>query len=297
MQFRKASLLLLSPVLLGGCIAPAGATPSAGPSENGTIIVIDKMGPVIEAALREAERDGPDGVIVVFDIDSTLLYDPLGGPDLGHLRDSEPERFRPVERAMMYLKSLAPTESDLVDDLARLERNGIATFALTARGEDMRGMTERELRRNGISFPLAPECGPPLCTRRGALSRESVFEAARTVLGDEELRRLGFDRGREVGVANGNLMAAGLHKGVMLRLLLASLGREYGTVIFVDDAQKNVDHVSSAAAAMPENVLVFHYLMNRPEPPVSQVERDRRWKDARSAICLALAPVWCDRPE
>lgn len=297
MRLRNFPLPFLVAIALGGCLSPAGTSARAGSSENGAIAVVAEMEPVVEAALQAAQRDGPDHVLVVFDIDSTLLFDPLGGPDLGDLRDSEPERFRPVERALMYLKSLAPTEADLVDDLADLERAGIATYALTARGEDMRGMTERELERNGISFPLAPECGPPLCVRRGTLSRDSVFEAARSVLGEEELARLGFDRGREIGVANGNLMAAGLHKGVMLRLLLASLGRDYSTVIFVDDAQKNVDHVRAAAATMTQDVRVFHYRMDRPQPSVAQAERDRRWEEAQTAICIALAPVWCDRSE
>jgi hypothetical protein len=254
---------------------------------------ITAMEPAIEAAYAAADRDGPERVLVVFDIDSTLLFDPLGGPDLADMKDSEPERFRPVERALMYLKSLAPTEPDLAQQLGRLDARGIATYALSARGEDMRDMTMRELARADIAFPLAPECGPPLCINRGTLAPDTVLAAARAVLGDAELARLGFDRGRPVGVSEGVMNAAGLHKGVMLRLLLASLGRDYHTVIFVDDAQKNVDHVADAAAAMPQQVMVFHYRMNRPQPPVAQDLRNQRWKTAQDAICLALAPDWC----
>lgn len=259
------------------------------------IVVAETMAPAIDAALMAAQRDGPDQVLVVFDIDSTLLYDPLGGPDLGGLKDSEPERFRPVERALMNLKSLAPTEPDLAAQIARLGAGGVATYALSARGEDMRDMTMRELARVGIAFPHAPECGPPLCVKRGILPPAAVLDAAREVLGDAELSRLGFDKGRPVGVSDGVMNAAGLHKGVMLRVLLASLGREFGTVIFVDDAQKNVDHVADAAAAMQQNVQVFHYRMRRPEPPVPQAERNQRWDAALAAICLAVAPVWCDQ--
>ncbi|GIX18351.1 MAG: hypothetical protein KatS3mg120_0027 [Erythrobacter sp.] len=180
---------------------------------------------LLTGAIQTAARVGPDRVLVVFDVDSTLLHDPLGGPDLGGMKDSEPERFRPVERALMYLKSLEPTEPGLAGELARLDQAGIATYALTARGEDMRDMTLRELARAGIAFPRAPECGPPLCMKRGLLPPEVVLAAAQKVLGEQELARLGFDRERAVGVSDGVMNAAGLHKGVMLRLLLASLGR------------------------------------------------------------------------
>lgn len=287
----RVLLATLAAIALAGCHSTGEAAPftrTAAP-----VAEIKEMEPAIEAALAAARRVGPERVIVVFDIDSTLLFDPLGGPDLGDLKDSEPERFRPVERTLMYLKSLATTESDLVEDLAELERAGIVTYALTARGEDMRDMTERELARNGLTFPRAPECGPPLCVTRGTIPPEQVYTAARQVLGEAELQRLDFTRGRPIGVSGGVMNAAGLHKGVMLRVLLASLGSEFDTVIFVDDARKNVDHVQQAAAAMEQEVLVYHYLMERPEPPVPQEVRDQRWQEAVEAICLALSPVWC----
>ncbi len=85
----------------------ARAEPSA---EAAMVTTTDSMAVVVDRAIRTAATIGPDRVLVVFDVDSTLLYDPLGGPDLGDMKDSEPERFRPVERALMYLKSLAPTE-------------------------------------------------------------------------------------------------------------------------------------------------------------------------------------------
>lgn len=287
-----ALAMLAFAVLNGGAahLSRAGIAQKAAP---GQFFTIDSMTSVIDNALQTASRVGPDRVLVVFDVDSTLLYDPLGGPQLGDMKDSEPEKFRSVERALMYLKSLAPTEPGLAEELARLERAGIATYALTARGEDMRGMTLRELARAGIAFPRAPECGPPLCVKRGVLPPDVVLAAARKVLGEQELVRLGFDKGRPVGVSDGVMNAAGLHKGVMLRVLVASLGQEYDAVIFVDDARKNVDHVADAAAGMSQQITGFHYRMRRPEPPVPQVVRDLRWDAATDAICLALSPEWC----
>jgi hypothetical protein len=294
-RFPRVSRLIVQATALGAALMATGPALSENGSgrASGEIVVTDAMATVTDSALRAAAKVGPERVLVVFDIDSTLLYDPLGGPDLAGMKDSEPERFRPVERALMYLKSLAPTEPGLAGELARLDQAGIATYALSARGEDMRDMTMRELARAGIAFPRAPECGPPLCVRRGTLPPATVLAAAREVLGEGELARLGFDKGRPVGVSDGVMNAAGLHKGVMLRVLLASLGQDYDAVIFVDDARKNVDHVADAAAAMPQQVTVFHYRMRRQEPPVPQETRNQRWDAALGAICLALAPEWC----
>ncbi|AUX68914.1 hypothetical protein CHX26_04745 [Porphyrobacter sp. HT-58-2] len=287
------ALAMLGFAVLNGLPERPAQAGMAGKVSSAKVIAIDSMASAIDDALQTASRVGPDRVLVVFDVDSTLLYDPLGGPQLDDMKDSEPEKFRSVERALMYLKSLAPTEPDLAGELARLDAAGIATYALTARGEDMRDMTLRELARAGIAFPRAPECGPPLCVKRGVLPPDAVLAAAKEVLGEQELVRLGFGKGRPVGVSDGVMNAAGLHKGVMLRVLLASLGRDFDAVIFVDDARKNVDHVTDAAAAMPQQISVFHYQMRRPEPPVPQSTRNQRWETATGAICLALAPEWC----
>lgn len=257
------------------------------------IETIEAMAPAVDRALRFARKHGPDRVLVVFDIDSTLLFDPTGGPDLDPLEESDPVRFRQVERAMMGLKSLAPTEPGLTGELARLEAAGIATFAMTARGEDMRDMTHRELDAHRIAFPLAPECGPPLCVRRGRLGPDVVMAAARAVLGQGELDRVGFARGRTISVSDGVMMATGLDKGVLTRVLLASLGGRHRAVVFVDDAQKNVDNVSRVSAGMPEEVAVFHYRAPLPRPDRPRAARDAAWGEAERAICAALRPRWC----
>jgi Protein of unknown function (DUF2608) len=267
---------------------PRVALRAAAPVET-----ISTMQPAVDRALDYARQHGAARVLVIFDIDSTLLYDPTGGPDLDSLEETEPARFRQVERAVMNLKSLSPTEPGLVAELARLEAAGVATFAMTARGEDMRDMTHRELDAHRIVFPLAPECGPPLCTRRGRLGPDHVLSVARSVLGQAELDRVGFARGRTISVSDGVMMATGLDKGVLTRILMASLGGDYRAVVFVDDAQKNVDNVSRISAGMREDVSVFHYRAPLTPPDRPHTERDALWREAEDAICIALRPRWC----
>lgn len=251
------------------------------------------MSAVVERATAFAATHGAARVLVIFDVDSTLLFDPIGGPDLDDLEETDPARFRQVERAVMNLKSLAPTEPGLQAELARLDAAGIATFAMTARGEDMRDMTLRELNANAVAFPRAPECGPPLCVRRGRLGPDHVLATARLVLGAGELDRVGFTRGRTISVSDGLMMATGLDKGVLTRLLLASLGGDYRAVVFVDDARKNVDNVSRISTGMAQDVAVFHYRAPLPPPIQPQDVRDQAWQAAQAAICTALSPRWC----
>lgn len=269
----------------------------------------------VDRAFAYAEDVGTKRVLVVFDIDSTLLRNPndLGGNGWGGWQkammatdEGEPGQvattrahFLAIERALMYLSPLLPTEDGLADQLRRLREAGIASYALTARGVDMRDMTLRELALNQLEFFGHPECGPPLCVSRGVIPAEQVFTAARQVLGDRELKRLEFEKGRKVSVGNGVVMASGLDKGVMLRVLLASLERRFDAVVFIDDAGKNVVNVQRVSRYMPQKLSIFEYTGPHEDHDVSRDDKRQRdaaaaWDSVHSAICANLDSRWCD---
>ncbi|MCD9030474.1 DUF2608 domain-containing protein [Luteimonas sp. Y-2-2-4F] len=294
-RFHAAGRLasLAAPLVLAAGLATAAA-PQPAPLQPRQVERIANLDEATARAQALAARHGAGRVLVVYDIDSTLLRATRRWPDLDPLEARSRDGYRQVERTLMYLTAQAPTEADAAAEVAALQAAGIAVYALTARGTDMRDMTERELRANGIAFPDAPECGPPLCVRRGVLPAQAVMAAARQVLGEAELDRLGFGRGRDVSVSDGVVMASGLHKGVVLRLLLASLGRDYDAVVMVDDLARNADDVRAAAERMPQEVAVLHY--RPPSPPVlpgDDAEAERQWRAMRDAICGGLAPRWC----
>ncbi len=295
---RVAAILML--LAISACATPAWSGPGADAAYMGSLRApspvepIDRMAIAIDRALEMAERHGADHVLVVFDLDSTLLRDPRRSPDLDALEEADPARFRQVERTVMYLKSLVPTEAGLSDQLDRLRTARIPAYLITARGADMRDMTLREMQANGITLPPAPECGPPLCTGRGEIPGEAVHRAAELAMGKAELARVGFARGRTITVWDGIVMAAGLDKGVLTRTLGASLGRDIKGYVFIDDARKNVDHVARASAAMTEEVAVFHYASPERGGAVrSQAEADADWAQTEAAICNTFAPRWC----
>lgn len=288
--------MLAVPLALFACAAhPTLATMVPGPAP---VREVAMMEPVFVAARAAAARHGAPRVLLVFDLDSTLLRNSRQEPDIGGLRDSDPDMFRGVERALIYLSRLVPMEPDLAARVAAIQADGIDVLILTARGADMRDMTLRELAANDFGPLRSPECGPPLCRKRGIVPAADVLAAAQAALGTPRLAALGFARGRDISVADGLVMAAGLDKGVLLRALLESFPRAYDAVVFADDARKNVDHVARAAPGAAPDFAIFHYR----GPPRTQAEdpRDRRtvdadWQAASAAICKALGPRWCDK--
>jgi Protein of unknown function (DUF2608) len=301
----KTALMLL-PLLATACSTtsilaqPPVSQSAAKEQPSAPIEVIGEMRLAIDRAISEANRVGNDKTLVIFDLDSTLLRNNGKEPDIDSIRDTDPDQFRATERAVIYLSRLVPMEAAMTEQLERLRAADISSIVLTARGADMRDMTLREMEANRTIAFAAPECGPPLCNKRGLIPAEDVLQAAKTAMGVEELARVGFERGRVITVGDGLVTAAGLDKGVVLRALLASFGQEYRSIIFVDDAEKNVINVARVAPAMPQRVTVFHY-----RGPARPPEADRRskeqvnadWAAATKAICKALSPRWCDENE
>lgn len=298
-SIARASVLLSAALLFGGCAVQAASAPQVAPSAPVLrapvpIESITAMSVAVDRALAMAERHGPDHVLVILDLDSTLLRDPRRSPDLDALQAADEVRFRQIERTVMYLKSLVPTGAGLAGQLERLRAAGIPAYLITARGADMRDMTLREMAANGIVLPPAPECGPPLCVGRGTIAADALYRAAEQAAGKPELDRVGFERGRTITAWDGIVMAAGLDKGILMRTLGASLGTEVKGYVFVDDAQKNVDHAARASAAMSEEVAVFHYASPERGGAVrSQAQADADWAEAEAAICKSFAPRWC----
>lgn len=288
--------LLLALSSIAGC----ASTPAPAPTQSSATRSVPPPAAIasLDAAAtlaRELAAEPGARVLVVYDIDSTLLRATRRWPELDALEARSGDSYRQLERTLMYLSVQAPTEPTAAATVAALQVAGIDAYALTARGTDMRDMTLRELAANDFAFPAAPECGPPLCMRRGTLSPDAVMATAQSVVGDATLAQLDFTRGRAVSVSEGVVMASGLHKGVVLQLLLASLPVRYDAVVFVDDLQRNIDEVHAAARAIALPVHALHYVP-QPRPPSLPGDRrtaEREGAAMRTAICTALAPRWC----
>ena len=255
------------------------------------------LGAPVQAAL--AAHAAGRRVIAVFDIDNTLLTMPQ---DLGSdtwftwQRTERPDGFAKLlsDNAMLLeLGEMKPTQPDGPALLHTLQAAGIAVYALSARSPDLRGATEDALAKAGIDLSSAPECGAPLCSRRGNLNAVDIHAAARrlhvTLKGEP----------RTVTVSDGVMMVAGQDKGVMLHLLLGSLKGRYDDVFFVDDTFQNITDVRAAAPAFKARIHAYSYERFWPDAkafmndPARQAKSDAGMTQLKAGICAAIDATTC----
>lgn len=297
-------LLVLGFLLAVGAARPAGA--------ERPIIETTEMSAVQAAALELGEKYGPEHVLVVFDIDNTLLtmrHD-LGSDAWFKWQDGllESDKANPrlvapdftgllaAQYALYALGDMRATEAGVPAMLNGLEGLGFKVMALTARGPETRDATLRELGDAGIDFNTRPECEDPLCADGVFISAARVQLAARDVFDADERGRFRIDGVRRpASYGRGVMMVSGQHKGAMLRLFLDSIYHEtVAAVVFADDGRGNVEDVAAALADQEIESRLFWY--ERFEADVNAFAKDAvrqekvttEWRAIREPICAAL---------
>ncbi len=268
----------------------------------------------IEPIAREmADAYGPGQVLVVFDIDNTLL---TMGQDLGSDawfnwqaglvgRDPLPAQAAAADMAglleaayaLFALSDMVPTQTPVPTMLDRLEGNGFPVMALTARGPEARDVTLRALRDDGIEFSSAPGCVAPLCGDGVHIPRGRIQAAARQRLDVFERQRLGIDGPRrDASYGRGVLMANGQNKGAMLRLFLQSMptGQSVIGIIFADDGLRNIEAVEAAFREGPIDVRTVHYTRFQAEETAFMADEARlqataeAWRALQGPVCASF---------
>jgi hypothetical protein len=227
------TLTALKTTVLATALLMLAACASVPPAQN-LLAETDDLARVTDSALQLADHHGRDQVLVVFDIDNTLLAMEQGlGSDQWYywqknLAKDDPcsgdlvnDRFR-VQGALYFVSAMRPTQPGAAEQIRRLQDAGLTVIALTSRGPDYSLQTFRELRRNGISF--WPGALPPRRGYPGSFIPESGTRAAL--------------------YQDGVFLTAGQHKGDMLRALLDKTGADTPTVIVMaDDKAENLQAV------------------------------------------------------
>jgi hypothetical protein len=201
-------------------------------------------------AMKLSAQTGKQNLIVVFDIDNTLLAMEQGlGADQWYDWQktlSKDDRCNPhnvgnrfaVQGALYFSSAMRPTQEDASTQVRAIQSRGISVIALTSRGPEYRLQTFRELRRNGYSF-VHSAIGP-------AGGYEGLFIPVKD--------------GRFSRYEDGVFMTAGQHKGQMLFALLEKTGTAMPDVIIMaDDKQKNLDAVKETFAALNIPVHAWRY--------------------------------------
>ena len=227
-------------------------------------------------ALNLAKQAGKENVLVVFDIDNTLLAMEQGlGADQWYEWQKElnnNDRCNPqnvgnrfaVQGALYFVSAMRSTQDDGAAQVRAIQDQGIAVISLTSRGMEYQLQTFRELRRNGFSFGYSA-IGPP---------------------GGYDKPFIPVKDGRFSLYEDGVFLTAGQHKGQMLYALLEKTGTPMPAVIVMaDDKQKNLDAVKETFSAL--NIPVHAWRYTAEDENVKYFDPDQanaQWKSIEDAL-------------
>jgi len=248
-NFISLLSLLFVAVLFTACARDVGLT-----GQTGNLQSLDaETADLADVTADVRELVGPAGrerVLVVFDIDNTLLAMEQGlGSDQWYdwqkslangdqcNRQYVGDRFA-AQGAIYFASAMRPTQADGAEQVKKIQNLGVKVISVTSRGLDYRLQTFRELRRNQISFsfsaigPTGGYADPFVPVEDGRLSR---YE-------------------------DGVFLTAGQHKGQMLQALLSKTGTPVPAVIVMaDDKQNNLDAVRETFSALNVPVHAWRY--------------------------------------
>lgn len=240
---------LIPAIFLTAFLSACATTPEPAAEQN-MLAETDDLAMVADEALQTAQSLGKDQVLVIFDIDNTLLAMEQGlGSDQWYywqkaLAENDPcsplyvgDRFE-VQGALYFASAMRPTQPDAALQVERLQGAGLTVIALTSRGPEFSLQTFRELRRAGISFWTSAL--PP------ARGFSETFIPA-----DSKFATLYQD---------GVYLTSGQHKGVMLKALLEKSGVSAPRVIIaVDDKSENLRAVMETFKGSGTSVHAWRY--------------------------------------
>lgn len=305
MQWNETSLLraiaLASLAIVTANPVAARVESIAGPQSPVAIVETADLNSVLTEIAR-IRSDHDDGrVLVIFDIDNTLLTMPqaLGGDawfnyhaDLV-LSGEDPDfatmdALFEAQEMLFGFASMIPTQSDVPALFAEIESDNADIFLLSARGPTMYDATRQQLSRNGISLNAPVSCSFLICDPDGEFSSREVGQL---------LSRMGLSEvgapARPFVMRDGLMLVAGQDKGKMLHLLLAALGgNRYDHVIFIDDSARNTTAV--ATSNPPVGLSVFHYTRFEEAVSAQQLaDTHAKWQSIRSMVCASVQSRIC----
>lgn len=301
-RFTRSGLLsLLAALILTACTANQHLEDSTGAIQTLDMDTSD-LADVTTDTLQLLEKTSKENILVVFDIDNTLLAMEQGlGSDqwyewqkeLGTQDPCNPtnvgDRFA-AQGALYFVSAMRPTQEDGATQLKTIQDLGVTVIALTSRGMDFQLQTFRELRRNNFNFSY------------------SAFGPA----GGYDEPFMPVENGRLSLYEDGVFLTAGQHKGQMLYALLMKTGtRMPAVIVMADDKQKNLDAVKETFSAL--NIPVHAWRYSGEDTNVRGFDPDQanaQWQSIEEALrqiqkvlgpdnydlSSAVLPVECDQP-
>ncbi len=256
-------------------------------SLNSYALILETMSfaDVEKTANEKIKKYGANNVLMVFDIDNTLLAmkqdygsDQWFNWQYSHCVKKHDKKMSNCVAnnmgdlleltAQIYaLSGSVPTETKAVEVMKSLQEKGTKVMLLTSRGPNIRNATERELQKNGFN-PQANTIGP----KGGYPAYYTPYQLENYKAdGLSKLDIKGLPKPRQISFQNGIMMTAGLNKGIMLKTILHKTKTHFKSIIFVDDhikhtkrmesiigADKTIDLVAYRYGKMDKAVKTFH---------------------------------------
>ena len=200
----KVSSPALATLLFAG-YAEVPKTPPGPPPPQNLLGATDELQLVTELSLNLARDYSGKNVLVVMEIDETLLTG-MPGQDANPCARSEDSQSSPMQ----------PMQADASQLVRRMQDAGVQVIVLTARGPGCQSHTFADLRNNGFDF--SAQAWPPI---------EGYPEPFLPAGGD-----------RPVVYQDGVLFTAGQNKGLMLKALLDKTGGPQPVLIVMADRSR-----------------------------------------------------------
>ena len=224
-------------------------------------------------ALELGKKLGTKNVLVVFDIDNTImtmpqdigsdqwfswLYDEcIKGQNPGdHCITNDMGELLDIQGQIFGLSNMFPTEKATVSVVKNLQAKGHNVILLTSRGPEFRSVTERSLQQNNMSFiKSAIGKGSP-----GTYVPFDVRNASQYGLSRKDIEKAGLKGiGRPVSYMNGVYMTAGQNKGAMLKVLLHKTKSKFKAIVFADDHSKHTKRMQEIFGNSKLELAAFRY--------------------------------------
>lgn len=292
---RRSGLSGAFVALSMGCQTQGVVQPSPPPEISQASI--SDMKPVVGIAEYLAKiHGGKDKVLVLYDIDNTLLASttPLGSDQWFdwqlNAKKDDSQRICPdkdtdcVINAQEFLYLTRPmrlTDDSVSATVRSLNSLGFTQWVITARGSDVSSVTFREIRRYSLKFsPFTLDSDAP----------PEVFTPTSVIDSNPELKPLSGNLTAPTAIVrleSGVYFTSGNHKGTMMRILLAHLKAQsrFTAVLFVDDKERHVEGMREVMGKAGFDVKAYHYTAEQ-----ALVERFEKDQETKSKVTRQ----WCD---
>lgn len=199
---------------------------------------------------------GSKNVLIVHDLDNTLLamktdigsdqwFDwqsaLLKSSDTTHLVAKDFNGLLKIQGMLFTLGSMRLTQEDLPQIYSDLNAEQYAQVLLTSRGPDFRDATEKEILNNNL-----PVWNTTKTQKLVSHMPYDLKDLSKSCLTEDDKNNFKLSEPRLMSTGKNMILSSGQHKGMVLKTWLCQQRQTYKAIVFIDDKQKNVDHMAAA---------------------------------------------------